>query len=135
MDFVTYRPCDICTKMATCLYKDIPGFNVQKCEEYDEIPLNAKETPSKPKDDLVNHPSHYTQGGVECIEAIRSALGEDGFQASCVANVIKYVWRYKKKNGLQDLAKAQVYLSWLIESVEKETNSSGKPETSRSDGP
>ena len=74
------------------------------------------------KHDAVNHPDHYTQGGVECIDAIRAALGPDGFQASCAANVIKYVWRYRNKNGLEDLRKAQVYLGWLIESIEEEVN-------------
>lgn len=69
--------------------------------------------------DAVSHPSHYTQGGVECIDAIRAALGPEGFQAYCDGNVIKYLWRWKHKGGLEDLRKAQVYLGWLIESVEK----------------
>ena len=63
----------------------------------------------------VNHPSHYNQGGVECIDAIRAALGKDGFEAFCIGNVIKYLWRYKHKNGLEDLQKAEVYLNWAME--------------------
>lgn len=66
----------------------------------------------------VNHPSHYNQGGVECIDAIRAALGKDGFEAFCIGNVIKYLWRYKHKNGLEDLQKAEVYLSWAMEDKE-----------------
>ena len=62
-------------------------------------------------------PNHYKAGGVECIDAIRSALGPEGFQALCAGNVIKYVWRYKHKNGLEDLKKAKVYLDWLLNSV------------------
>lgn len=66
----------------------------------------------------VNHPSHYNQGGVECIDAIRAALGKDGFEAFCIGNVIKYLWRYKHKNGLEDLQKAEVYLKWAMEDKE-----------------
>ena len=69
--------------------------------------------------DNVNHPSHYNESGIECIEAIHATLG-DGFQDYCKGNVMKYLWRYKYKNGLEDLKKAQVYLNWMIESIEQE---------------
>lgn len=68
--------------------------------------------------DVVNHPSHYTNGKVECIDAIESAtVGKTGIEAVCVANVIKYLWRYEDKNGLEDIKKAQWYLNKLIEVV------------------
>nr|WMM95532.1 hypothetical protein MEP433_gp20 [Methylophilales phage MEP433]WOZ55701.1 hypothetical protein MEP434_gp19 [Methylophilales phage MEP434] len=61
--------------------------------------------------DNVNNPEHYTQGDVECIDAIDSATtGLVGMVAVCVANVIKYVWRFARKNGLEDLDKADYYL-------------------------
>lgn len=63
--------------------------------------------------DNVNNPSHYTQSAVECIEAIKSATG-DGFADYCQGNIIKYVWRYKQKNGVEDLKKSQWYLKALI---------------------
>jgi hypothetical protein len=63
--------------------------------------------------DPVN-PSHYRQGSIECIDAIKSALGDDGFQGYCTGNVIKYLFRWKYKNGLEDLRKAQWYLTELI---------------------
>lgn len=45
--------------------------------------------------DNVNHPSHYTQGGVECIDAITAAtVNKTGIEAVCTGNVIKYLWRY-----------------------------------------
>jgi hypothetical protein len=69
--------------------------------------------------DNVNHPDHYTSGGVECIDGIRAALG-DGFPAYCAGNVIKYVWRHRHKNGVEDLKKARVYLDWMIEAEEEE---------------
>ncbi len=68
--------------------------------------------------DRVNHPSHYCTGGVECIDAIRAALEQEGFQEYCRGNVIKYLWRWRHKGGLEDLKKANVYLGWLINSVE-----------------
>jgi len=65
--------------------------------------------------DNVNHPSHYTQGAIECIDAIKEATkGLIGIEAVCTANIIKYVWRWKFKNGVEDLEKAEWYLKRLI---------------------
>lgn len=66
--------------------------------------------------DAVNHPSHYTQGAVECIDALHAALGDEGFKAYCRGAAIKYLWRtgLKGDQGLQDLRKAQWYLTELI---------------------
>jgi hypothetical protein len=73
--------------------------------------------------DNVNHPSHYTQGAIECIDAIKEATkGLFGIEAVCTANIIKYVWRWKFKNGVEDLRKADWYLQRLI----KEANSNKK---------
>ena len=66
----------------------------------------------------VQHPNHYTQGGIECIEAIKAALGKDGFTDYCRGNVYKYLWRFRDKNGIEDLRKAKVYLDWMIENEE-----------------
>lgn len=69
--------------------------------------------------DNVNHPSHYTQGGVECIDAITAAtVNKTGIEAVCTANVIKYLWRYEAKNGLEDVKKAQWYINRLIAELE-----------------
>ncbi len=68
--------------------------------------------------DNVNRPSHYRKGKVECIDAIKSATG-DGYQFYLQGNVIKYMWRFNHKNGLEDLQKAQWYLSELIKSKKK----------------
>ena len=78
--------------------------------------INSKPDGSDEEPDVVNHPSHYTNGKVECIDAIESAIvGKTGIEAVCVANVIKYLWRYEDKNGLEDIKKAQWYLNKLIE--------------------
>lgn len=68
--------------------------------------------------DNVNHPSHYTSGDIECIDAIRAALGEK-FEGFLIGNVIKYCWRHDHKNGLEDLKKAQWYLEKAISEYEK----------------
>lgn len=67
--------------------------------------------------DQVNHPAHYTAGEVECIEAIESAVtGLTGMEAYCTGNAIKYLWRWKLKNGKEDLQKAGWYVDRMIES-------------------
>lgn len=69
--------------------------------------------------DNVNHPAHYTGGKVECIEAIEAATNSlNGIEAVCTANVIKYMWRWRLKNGLEDLKKARWYLDRLIANLE-----------------
>ncbi len=83
-------------------------------------------TPDEPfaalkAEDVVNRPPHYTAGKVECIDAIEAATaGLDGIEAVCTANVIKYVWRWKRKNGAEDLKKARWYLDRLIARIAAE---------------
>ena len=64
--------------------------------------------------DNVNSPSHY-QGKVECIDCIESATaGLNGIEAFCTGNAIKYLYRWKKKNGIEDLKKAKYYIDKII---------------------
>lgn len=63
----------------------------------------------------VEHPPHYVHGSIECIDAIESALGPAGFAGFCAGNAMKYLWRYRQKNGLEDLQKARWYLARLIQ--------------------
>lgn len=73
------------------------------------------------KAETIDRPAHYTAGKVECIDAIEAAtVGLEGIQAVCTGNVIKYVWRWSRKNGVEDLCKARWYLDKLIESEEAE---------------
>lgn len=71
--------------------------------------------------DNVEHPSHYTQGGIECIEAIRASMTPEGFQDYCKGNCLKYIWRWRDKGGVEDLEKAKVYLQWMIDSAKEGT--------------
>ena len=74
----------------------------------------------EPDIDMVNHPSHYTQGGVECIDALKAAtVSKTGIEAVCTANAIKYLWRYEEKNGIEDVKKARWYIDRLIRELEE----------------
>ena len=64
--------------------------------------------------DAVNHPPHYNAAGIECIDALEAMLGDE-FQSYLQGNIAKYLWRYRYKNGVEDLKKAQWYLNKLIE--------------------
>jgi hypothetical protein len=63
--------------------------------------------------DNVNSPPHYTQGTVECIDAIMAALTEEEFRGYCKGNAMKYIWRERHKGGKESLAKAMWYLRCL----------------------
>lgn len=70
--------------------------------------------------DPVNHPAHYTHSDIECIDAIRAAVGsEHHFMSYCQGAAIKYLWRYRHKGGVEDLKKANWYLDRMIQSFDK----------------
>lgn len=72
--------------------------------------------------DIVNNPLHYISGGgMECITAIRGMLGES-FYDYCRGNILKYIWRYEHKGGVEDLKKARKYLDFMINSYTKSHN-------------
>jgi len=58
-------------------------------------------------------PDHYG-GEIECIQAIKASMSAQQFVGFLKGNVMKYVWRFDRKNGVEDLEKAKVYLDWLI---------------------
>lgn len=68
--------------------------------------------------DLVNQPPHYNQGGIEAIEAIKASMSAEEFQGYLKGNAIKYLWRYRHKNGVQDLQKANWYTNRLIQELQ-----------------
>ena len=86
-------------------------------------PLTKEDRPIKMPDsnkpDNVNHPKHYCKGGLECIQVIKAQLTPQQYEGYLYGNVLKYMWRWPDKNGLEDLRKAEHYLKWLIEEVEK----------------
>ena len=78
--------------------------------------------------DSVNHPAHYTAGGIECIDAIAAALTcqTDPMRAWLTGQVLKYMWRWPLKNGLEDLKKARFYLDRLIADMERRGGENAK---------
>lgn len=118
-----------CLSPSVCKYHDEGPFSkcrnknqdCEKCIQCDGSPLlRCFEPEIEEKPDNVNHPNHHCQGGIECIKAIEASMTPEEFQGYCKGNVMKYVWRFREKNGLEDLKKAQVYLGWMIESKEKQ---------------
>lgn len=94
--------------------KSVNGYCASETGGCGALPQQEEE-----RKDMVNHPSHYG-GGIEVIDYIRDKLTPEGFTEYCCGNVLKYISRWRKKDGVQDLKKAQVYLEWMIESAEKE---------------
>lgn len=85
---------------------------------YDNRPISKPEC-TLVKPDAVNHPEHYTVGPVEVIDIIRQQQGS-AVEFHYEAALLKYVLRWRYKNGLEDLQKARVYLDWLIEQKQSE---------------
>jgi hypothetical protein len=77
----------------------------------------------EPAKDAVNHPLHYNTGGsIECIEYIEDFLTYDEYVGYLRGNIAKYLHRWRYKNGLEDLKKAQWYLNRLVQLVESEAD-------------
>ena len=78
----------------------------------EEIDINyTKLFGDTPEIDRVNHPPHYTQGDIQCIDAMLSAFGNEAVATWCKCNAFKYIWREAHKNGMEDIDKAIWYLN------------------------
>lgn len=114
------RECAICANFNTkvcenCVSTTEPGATPSGF--ISKPTLSFADVPGDP----VNHPNHYkTPSGLEAIDVIEAFTeGLTGYEAVETGNVLKYICRWKKKNGLQDLKKARWYLNRLIDNVEK----------------
>ena len=109
-----------------CVFDEMSDDMLNKCynwyKEFNPAACENAETKccnKEPNSDMVNHPSHYTQGGIECIDALKAAtVSKTGIEAVCTANAIKYLWRYEEKNGIEDVKKARWYIDRLIKELE-----------------
>jgi hypothetical protein len=68
--------------------------------------------------ELINHPPHYTDGTIECIDAIQAQLTPEEYRGYLKGNIAKYVWRERHKGGRESLMKARWYLDRLISIIE-----------------
>lgn len=110
-----------------CVFDEMIDDMLDKCydwyKELDPVACENAENEccdKEPNVDMVNHPSHYTQGGIECIDALKAAtVSKTGIEAVCTANAIKYLWRYEEKNGIEDVKKARWYIDRLIKELEE----------------
>lgn len=81
-------------------------------------PESKEPTKTVDQADPVNHPSHYTSGGIECITAIKASMTPDAYKGYLKGNILKYIWRFESKGKpAEDLKKARTYLEWLIKEV------------------
>lgn len=104
------------------MYDLTPGLNGSDIEN-DFVTRDKTDNVGELKDN-VNHPEHYKGAhGLEVITVIEAFTdGLTGIEATDTGNIIKYICRWKKKNGLEDLKKAQWYLNHLISKVDEKEN-------------
>lgn len=96
------------------MLKDVPVME----EPPAEYPPMEKEQ-EKRITDLIDNQPHYKNQGIEPIELMRKNFSKEEFAGFLQGNVLKYMLRYKDKNGLEDLKKAKTYLTWLIKEEER----------------
>ena len=108
-------------------YKPYIDMAMQEAHAYDHEEairkaLHDLATKQTVDEDVVNSPSHYNSGGIECIQAIEASMEPEAFQGYLKGNTLKYIWRmsYKGKT-LEDCKKAQWYLNKLISTLEDKT--------------
>lgn len=114
---MTHAPCPSCGRTVhdfvshSCETNLPPGAFIEtdaklNCLACGRSCIGIREKPA----DTVNHPAHYTQGTIECIDYIL-----DKKMDYLEGNIVKYITRYKNKNGVEDLKKARWYLDRLIQ--------------------
>lgn len=99
------------------LREPVTGINDDRLlASLNDLPLVSEKYP---KHDNINHPLRYTKGDIECIDAIKAAtVGKTGIEAVDVGHVIRYLWRYEEKDGLESVKKAEWYVKHLINELE-----------------
>ena len=104
-----YVTCDNCPCFDGCNCVFPEGM----CDGYGDAYCNIVKffAQNEVQDDPVSHPSHYTQGDIECIQAMEAAYGKEATAHFCICNAFKYLWRTEHKNGIEDIDKAIWYLN------------------------
>ena len=110
----TARTCTNCT----CRFLPNDAEPCKTCFGGKDFPMwkrkptdaELSQTAEDMKPDNVNHPEHYTECSLECIDVMLAVFGRKAVTDFCIINAFKYMWRYEHKNGLEDLQKAERYL-------------------------
>ena len=125
-DYCNSRACNGCEYDKDKSWCDERSSSELTEDELNEIIKNLKLIPAvevadieviTPTEDIVNHPSHYTHGGMECIDEMVMVFGKEVVQHFCVCNVWKYRKRALFKNGEEDLKKSDWYLQKFKELI------------------
>jgi hypothetical protein len=104
--------CKECRKQFAC---GCTSDMLMSCADFEPAIENES---TEQNHDAVNHPNHYCKGGIECIEALKAATTRlTGIEAVCTANAIKYLWRWRDKNGAEDIRKAIWYCERLLKEI------------------
>lgn len=106
---------------ANCSHAGTPTYKspCSECVDHKGYPMwermltdaELAQTAEDMKPDTVNHPTHYTECSLECIDVMLAVFGRRAVTDFCIINAFKYMWRYEYKNGLEDLQKAERYLA------------------------
>ena len=81
----------------------------------EQIMLTKEELMRALEKDNIN-PDHYKSStSLECIEAMELVFGTRAVIDFCMCNAWKYIWRWKHKNGVEDLEKAKWYIEKATE--------------------
>lgn len=89
---------------------DCDVYGIDWIDESEDLPFADDE-----QDDSVNHPGHYESGKFECINVMLETQGVEAVKNFCICNAFKYLYRHKRKNGIEDIKKADWYLKKYIE--------------------
>ena len=95
-------------------YMKMMAEKLRNKSEEDQVKYLSGVSKQDSSTDMVNSPLHYNKAGIETIDALEAML-VDGFDYYLQGNIVKYLWRFRYKNGVEDLKKAQRYLNKLIE--------------------
>lgn len=114
--------CELC-KYDALAFSDYPCRECKNTARTDSEEFNARPDMFEPatsqepeaENDVINHPYHYTQGGIECIDAMKSAFGAAQLAVYCKIAAFKYIWRCEYKNGAEDVKKAIWYMNKFLE--------------------
>ena len=103
---------EICMGDGSCTKCPYPGESLAERHIY--FPETVSEGIFRNMSDNVNSPKHYQTDKFECIEVMIEIFGKDAVRTFCLLNAFKYLWRADKKNGAEDIAKAQWYINKYI---------------------